>query len=379
VIWDASDVAMKIAYVLDTYPSLSETFIAREIEALRRCGFVIEIFALRAGHGAHPVEPAGSASWDRAARVLDRARSGSEAAFGRLGRRWWNSVGSHFGFDWIHSGFASHPADIAWGAARAAALPWSFSGHARDIFVDTASLARKIEAARFVSVCTHAGQENLQQIAPIHAEKILYVPHGLQVGQYPFQETTWQTETPQRRLLSVGRLVEKKGFLVLLRALSMLRAHEYSVQANIIGEGPQRAVLEREITRLGLRRTVQLCGAQPHEEVRRQMQQCHCLVLPSIVARDGDRDGLPNVLLEAAACGVPLVASRVGGVSDLLDESTGRLAAPGDAQALATLIQQTFEEPQKTQELCRTARRRVEAEFDIERNVQLLIQAFQRK
>ncbi|HEX8237365.1 MAG TPA: glycosyltransferase family 4 protein [Abditibacteriaceae bacterium] len=372
---------MKIAYVLDSYPTLSETFIAREIEALRRCGFVIEIFALRAGDGAHPVEASGSSTFSRAVRVLERACCGREAAFARMGAQWWHSVGSKFGFDWIHGGFASHPAGIAWGAARAAALPWSFSGHARDIFVDTASLAQKIGAAHFVSVCTRVGQQHLQQLAPAHAGKILYVPHGLGVEEYPFQDVfarPLQANTP-RRLLSVGRLVEKKGFLVLLRALSILRSHEYSVQASIVGEGPQRRVLEREIARLELRGIVRLEGSQSHEGVRRQMQRCHCLVVPSVVARDGDRDGLPNVLLEAAACGVPLVASRVGGVSDFLDESTGRLAAPGDAQTLAMLIQQTFEEPEKTHELCRAARRRVEADFDLERNIQLLAQAFRRR
>jgi glycosyltransferase involved in cell wall biosynthesis len=371
---------MKIAYLLDTFPSLSETFIAREIEALRRSGYVIEVFALQARQGAYPLEPSNNTTLSRALRNLDRMRSGREEAFARLGARWWKSVRMQFGFDWIHAGFASHPADIAWGAARAAGLPWSFSGHARDIFVDTGALARKISAARFVSVCTRVGQEHLQQIAPAHAERILYVPHGLQVADYPFREVfdnPAQDSNAPRRLLSVGRLVEKKGFLVLLNALSMLREHEYSVQASILGEGPQRAVVEREIARLDLCDTVQLCGAQSHDEVRRQMQQCHCLVVPSVVARDGDRDGLPNVLLEAAACGVPLVASRVGGVSDFLDEGTGRLAVPGDAAALATLIRQTFEEAQKTRDLCHAARRRVEEKFDIDRNVQLLLRAFE--
>jgi glycosyltransferase involved in cell wall biosynthesis len=365
---------MKIAYVLDTYPNLSETFVAREIEALRRCGVEIEIFALRAGQGAHPLEHAGNTALNRVVRVLDRARGGSEAAFARLGARWWNAVGTQFSFDWIHGGFASHPANIAWGAARAAGLPWSFSGHARDIFVDNTSLARKIEAAHFVSVCTRVGQQHLRKIAPTYAEKILYVPHGLPLEQYAFREPL-ETGT-SRRLLCVGRLVEKKGFLVLLSALSILRAHEYSVQANIIGEGLQRRVLEREIARLGLHDSVLLMGAQSHDEVRRQMQLCHCLVVPSVVARDGDRDGLPNVLLEAAACGVPLVASRVGGVSDFLDESTGRLVAAGDAPGLARAIRQTFEEHEKTQELRCAAHRRVELNYNAACNIQSLMRAF---
>lgn len=364
---------MKIAYVLDTYPSLSETFIAREIEALRRCGFSIEIFALRAGQGAHPLEPGGGAALKRAVRVLDTVRSGRDAAFAQLGARWWNRVQSQFRFDWIHSGFASHPAAIVCGAARAAGLPWSFSGHARDIFVDNASLARKIEEARFVSVCTRSGQQHLQRLAPAHIAKILYVPHGLQLAHYPFHEVE---TSASHTLLSVGRLVEKKGFLVLLQALSILRAHEYSIEANIIGEGPQRRILERTIENLGLRDTVRLCGAQPHDEVRRQMQLCNCFVVPSVVARDGDRDGLPNVLLEATACGVPIVASDVGGITDFLDASTGRLAAPGDASALAALIRQTREEPQRTQEMCRAARLRVEADFDADSNIQALARAF---
>jgi glycosyltransferase involved in cell wall biosynthesis len=260
-------------------------------------------------------------------------------------------------------------------------LPWSFSGHARDIFVDNAALARKVEAARFVSVCTRSGQEHLQALAPTHVEKILYIPHGLQTALYPFREVELSAS---RTLLSVGRLVEKKGFGVLLQALSILqaqggsRSHEYSITANIIGEGPQRRILERTIENLGLGDTVHLCGAQPHEEVRQQMQRCDCFVVPSVVARDGDRDGLPNVLLEAAASGAPIVASDVGGVTDFLDESTGRLAAPGDASALAALIRQTWDKPLQTQEMCRVARRRVEEKFDVDVNIQLLARSFQK-
>jgi glycosyltransferase involved in cell wall biosynthesis len=213
----------------------------------------------------------------------------------------------------------------------------------------------------------------LQRLAPSQTAKVLYVPHGLPLALFPFRDAELSAS---RALLSVGRLVEKKGFLVLLQALSILREHEYSIEATIVGEGPQRSILESVIEKLGLRDSVHLCGAQPHEEVLRQMQRCNCFVVPSVVARDGDRDGLPNVLLEAAACGVPIVASDVGGVTDFVDESTGRLAAPGDAPALAALIRQVFEEPHKTRELCRAARQRVEANFDADLNIQALVRAF---
>ena len=366
---------MKLAYILDTFPSLTETFIAREIAALRRRGLEIEIFALQAGPGAGSLGPV---SWSRRAwgaleRLRGRAR---EHYFKAVGTDWWHTNKTHpalRGISHIHAGWASHPAFIAWGAAEAAELPWSFSGHARDLFVAGAALPEKLEAARFASVCTRAGQQFLQQQVPSCAAKVLYAPHGLEIAAYPFH--TPDLAAPMR-LLSVGRLVEKKGFAVLLDALAILQTQGQPFQATVIGGGPLHDALVRRRDALGLDKHVTFTGAQSEADVRAAMRAANCFVLPAIVASDGDRDGLPNVLLEAAACGLPLVATPVGGIMDLLDETVGYLCEPNNAAQLAATLRRVCADKAATLRLCQQARARVEAQFDVDRNVEWLIQAF---
>ena len=365
---------MKIAYILDTYPSLTETFIAREIEALRRRGFEIEVFALHAGEGAHPIE---RVSHLKISHGLERLLTGRTPPthFSNIGEALWRegSAGGHFeGVGHIHAGFASYPAFIAWGAASASGLPWSFSGHARDLFVDGAGLADKLHAAGFATVCTRAGQRLLQEQAPAMSHKVLYAPHGIEVERYSWRE--WKPGSP--RLLSVGRLVEKKGFDDLLKVVSLLLAEGHEVRATVIGEGPLHHKLDQQARSLGVDGAVQFVGAQSHDAVRDAMAAANCFVLPCKIARDGDRDGLPNVLLEAAACGLPIVSTPVGGITDFLDETTGRLCPPADAAALAAAMARAFSEVDNTRSRCLAARRRIEQEYDIERNIDRMAAAF---
>lgn len=366
---------MKLAYILDTFPSLTETFIAREIAALRRRGVSIEVFALQAGPGAGGLGPV---SWSRRARgALERLRGPARAHyFKAVGADWWQvnkNLPAVRDITHIHAGWASHPAFIAWGAAETAGLPWSFSGHARDLFVASSTLPDKLQAARFAAVCTRAGQQFLQQQVPACAAKVLYVPHGLEMAAYPFRQPDLQAPM---RLLSVGRLVEKKGFSVLLEALAILKAQSQPFQATIIGDGPLREPLIRRRDGLGLDMHVTFTGAQSADTVCAAMQAANCFALPAIIASNGDRDGLPNVLLEAAACGLPLVATPVGGITDLLDKSVGYLCEPNDAANLAVMLRRVFENKDRTLEMCQQARARVEDRFDIERNVEPLARAF---
>ncbi|MBV9468814.1 MAG: glycosyltransferase family 4 protein, partial [Abitibacteriaceae bacterium] len=273
----------------------------------------------------------------------------------------------------IHAGWASHPAFIAWGTAQEAGLPWSFSGHARDLFVEGASLKEKLQAAQFTAVCTRVGQQFLQKEAPQFAAKVLYVPHGLDMAHYHFQVPALDNEM---RLLSVGRLVEKKGFRVLLDALSVLQWQGHQFQTTIIGDGPLQQELVARKNVLGLAEQVTFTGAQTQAEVRAAMAQANCFVLPAIIAHDGDRDGLPNVLLEAAASGLPLVSTNTGGITDFLDASTGRLCPAGNAEALAATLLQVFQDKAETLNMCQAARQRVEEQFDIGRNVEQLAKAF---
>ena len=368
---------MKIAYILDTYPSLTETFIARELEALRRRGFEIEVFALHCGAGAHVIPPLPAS--EQVKGLMERAftRGARPAYWKRLGAALWHDAQRHGpmqGVLHIHAGWSSHPAFIAWGASEAGGLPWSFSGHARDLFVEGALLGQKLESARFASVCTHMGEEFLMERMPEKAHKVLYVPHGIEVQQYRFCIAALQSPP---RILSVGRLVEKKGFHYLLQALVLLKEQRRRFEATIIGEGPLHLDLQRQCAEAGLCTAVNFAGAQTHDQVLAAMHDANCFVAPSVVAGDGDRDGLPNVLLEAAACGLPIVATRAGGITDFLDAATARLCPPADARALAMAISETFADAGSTHIRCAAARARVEERFDVEKNIERLARSFQ--
>jgi glycosyltransferase involved in cell wall biosynthesis len=354
---------MKVAYVLDSYPCASETFIAREIAALRRLGAHLEVFAARAGEGAHALPQA--PPWQR---LLGRLSpdNGRWAAVGRALAR--QLAGQNFTH--IHAGWAGYPAEIAQSAAAALGVPWSFSAHARDIWVEGGDLAEKAYSAAFVAACTRAGAARLLELAP--GAPIHYVPHGLPLHQYPWH--AWQPSTTAH-IIGVGRLVEKKGWNTLIEALDLLPPH-LNATLQIIGEGPLREPLQKLVGLRRLEMRVHFAGQLGEEETRQAMSQANCLVLASRVARDGDRDGLANVLVEAAALGVPVVTTDAGAARDLIDEATGRLAWLGDAAHVAAAIAAVYAEPEITLERCRAARARVEAAYNIDCNCNALLEAF---
>ena len=360
---------MKTAFLLDTFPSLTETFIARDIEALRRHGLEIEVFALHDAEGARPLMPPPSATlWARGAfeKLTD---SGLRAGyFKALGAAWWQYLtqsGAASEIRHIHAGWASHPAYIAWGAAEKADLTWSFSGHAHDIFVSGGDLESKLNAAQFAAVCTRAAARHLEKIAPSQRDKIIYAPHGIEASKIEF--APWNVPAvPQ--ILAVGRLVEKKGFGVLLDACAILQGQGFEFTAQIIGAGPLFDALKLRSERLNLGHLLRFSGALSPSEVLKAMRQSSCLVVPAVTAADGDRDGLPNVILEAAACGLPLVATRAGAIEEFVDETTGALCKAGRAEELAAAIAALFANRALTETRRCVARKRLEENFDLMAN-----------
>ena len=356
---------MKIAYLLDTFPSASETFLAREIEALREDGLDIVVFALRAGEGAERIHS--PARWQQS---LSRAITGEARAWRATGEGLAPRLKS-LGITHLHSGWASHPAYIAWGAAAAAGLPWSFSGHSRDIWVEGGDLGGKLAAAEWASACSESGAARLREFTPDPA-KVFYAPHGLRPEQYP--RRPWQPGEDWR-LLGVGRLVEKKGWPDLLAALEILRAQERICTLHIVGDGPLRPALVAQARKAGFTNVTWL-GSLPESGVIEAMRAADCLVLPSRIAADGDRDGLANVLLEGAALGVPLVTTSAGAARDFVDESTGLIVPEKSPVELAAAIAGIFENPVATMGRCASARRRVVEQFDLIRNVEPLAARF---
>jgi len=330
---------MKIAYLLDTFPSPTETFIAREIEALRRRGFSIEVFAFNAGEGARTIP---------------------QSLAQKLSPRRWDLVGRALdvlGFDHVHAGWANHLADVARAAAHWANIPWSFSAHARDLWVEGGDLRGKLASAKFATTCTLAGAEELRKFGG----NVVYAPHGLELALYEFRLPGL---SGPKKLVGVGRLVEKKGWDDAIRA-----AYASDAKLTIFGDGPERE-------RLAQLRGAHLRPALPHEQLVQELRAFNCLVLPSRRTEDGDRDGLANVLLEAGALGLPIVTTNAGSASDFVDDSTGFLVEANNSSALADAIERVFAAPETTIERCLNARKRVEERFDADRNIEVLAELF---
>ncbi len=353
---------MTIAYIFDTFPAPTETFLAREIAALRKSGVQIEVFALTAGAGARKIETPSPA-----------LKLGGKTRF-------WRSAGEKLGAELnksgithVHAAWANHVAEIARAAAEKAALPWSFAAHARDLWVEGGDLKGKLASAKFGAACTREGESELRK----HGENVFYAPHGLPLEEFQF--ASWE-KPRQTRVLGVGRLVEKKGWMDLVAAAGICartapRGSKFEFE--IIGEGGLRNLLEKQIAALGLEDSFGLRGSLPPDEVKIAMQEANCFVLPSRRAPDGDRDGLPNVLLEAAALGLPIITSDNEGAREFADDSTALLFPSTDASALAGAINRVRASPELTLERCMAARMRVETEFDVAKNVEVLARAFE--
>jgi glycosyltransferase involved in cell wall biosynthesis len=206
--------------------------------------------------------------------------------------------------------------------------------------------------------------------------KIHLVYHGLDL--YGFVPLCHSSDNGQRPLLfSVGQLKEKKGFPYLIRACRLLRDWGYEFGCEIVGEGPERPELEALITELNLDDTVVLCGALPHSTVVEKYAQATLFALACVPARDGDRDGLPNVLLEAMAARVPVVSTQFSGVPEAVENGvTGLLVPPRDAEALAEALARLLDAPGLGVDLGREGRKRVQERFNIHDNVGRLIELF---
>ena len=347
---------MILAYLFDRFPSPTETFLAREVVALRDLGFQIEVFALEAGSGARKIETPSPA-----------LKLGGKARFWRAAGEKLAPDLQKLGVTHIHATWANHIADIALAASQKSGLSWSFAAHARDLWVEGGDLKLKLASAKFGAACTREGEAQLQKFG----ENVLYAPHGLPLADFAFQP--WEKER-EMRVLGVGRLVEKKGWMDLVAAAAICAQINPSVkfQFQIIGEGPLRGFLEKQIASLGLQETVILRGALSPAEVVAAMQEANCFVLPSRRASDGDRDGLPNVLLEAAALGLPIITSDNEGAREFADDETALIFPSTDAAALARAMGSVRASPTATSARVLAARARVESEFNIEENVKLL-------
>ncbi len=336
-----------IAVILSGFPRLSETFALPELLALQASGALGPLLALKGGDGA-PCQPAAAKLADVVERVpegSDREREGWVAQ--RIARS--RAVA-------IHAYFAHEPARVAESAASRLGLPFGFSAHAKDVRKPTPiALQARVHAARCVVACNPDVACTLEAAGA----NVDLIPHGVDTEQF----------TPRRampsdrlRILAVGRLVEKKGFASLVSACGTI-GEDFSLR--FVGGGPLEAELRRQVCALGLERRVTFAGICTHAALPDEFAACDVVAVPSIVDPSGDRDGLPNVLLEAMSSGRAIVGTRAGAiVSALRDGFNGLLVDPGEpAQLAAALVR--LRDPALRQMLAENARQTAVDRFDV--------------
>lgn len=259
-------------------------------------------------------------------------------------------------------------------AAGMAGIPYSFTAHANDIFVRPVALREKVARSAFCACISHFNTRYLTGKGCDPA-KLVVVRCGLDSAEYAY--TPPAASTGPVRIFSVGRLIEKKGFVPLLGALARVRDAGIAFQCQIVGDGPLMDTLKRRIADLQLDGQVELLGSQPQERVKALLSCATVFALPCIVAQDGDQDGIPVALMEAMALGVPVVSCPVSGVPELIqDGREGLLAPPHDETRLAEALGRLASDTDLRSRLAEAARARIEREFDSHQSAGQLLGLF---
>jgi len=276
----------------------------------------------------------------------------------------------------IHSQWAHSGATVAMYGAWLLGVPFSFTGHASDLFRDRAVLSDKIRRADFI-VCISTFHREFFAAEGARPEQLTLAYCGIDTDHFTPKAAVGGDGGPFR-ILSSGRLVEKKGFATLIAACEILRGRGIAFECVIAGSGPLEAELRDQIARAGLVDEVRLTGEPlKQESLPDFMRDGDLFCLPCVPARDGDVDGLPQMLMEAMACGLPVVSTRIVGIPDLVaDGETGLLVPPGDPVELADALERLRSDPALAARLAVSGRARVVERFDLRRCLEPLLQRF---
>jgi glycosyltransferase involved in cell wall biosynthesis len=400
---------VRVAFILKGYPRLSETFIAQEIAALERRGLDILIVSLRRPtdarrHALHdeiraPVlylpeylllEPlrvlrawwkVGTSKALRSLWLRDLRRDPTPNRIRRFGQALVLAAELPADVDRLHAHFLHTPASVTRYAALLRGLPWSASAHAKDIWTTPEWEKReKLASCEWLVTCTAANREHLAALAPPGRVELVY--HGIDLDRFTPGNASLRMRDGRHPadpvvILSVGRLVEKKGTEVLLEALSRLPSSLHWRLVHV-GTGPLKERIQRKARRLGINGKIEWRGALTQEELLVEYRNADLFALASRVARDGDRDGLPNVLLEAQSQGLACVATRVSAIPELLrDAHTGLLVEENHPAALARALEALIASPARRRALGQAGQARVAEAFGLDASIEPLARRFE--
>jgi glycosyltransferase involved in cell wall biosynthesis len=396
-----------VAVLLKGYPRLSETFIAQELLTLERRGLALRLYSLRrpTDKAVHPVHREIAAPVDYLPEYLYRApwsvlrgwwkgrrrpgwRAARQAFFRDLRRDRTPNRVRRFGqalvlaerlppeVRHLYAHFLHTPASVARYAALLTGRSWSCSAHAKDIWtIPDWEKREKLAEMQWLVTCTASGAEHLQGLAAEPA-KVALVYHGLDLDRFPPPAATGKRPDAPVQLLSVGRAVPKKGYDDLLQALALL-PQGLAWRLTHVGGGELTAELKRLAERLGIAARIDWRGALPQQEVLALYRTADLFVLASKVAADGDRDGLPNVLMEAASQRLASLATRLPGIQELVEDGvTGLLVPPGEPTALSQALARLIGDPALRRRLGEAAETRVRQSFDAASTLEDLARRF---
>lgn len=394
---------MKILYVIDEHPSLTETFVMREVDAIVELGHQVTVQPLRSGHpdgisigdrdGVTVLEPPRPRDWvpalaRRPRGALRAARTGCrEGRLRGLVRMLFAHVvatkaGRQLSTESsmrIHAHFAGRCADVAWLLHHYRGWEFSVTGHASDLFKPDSlrSLRRRLGSAHQLVVVSDAARRRVLALVPDAACRTHVIRCGLPLGDFHMRTSSPRDGDRPVRIVTVARLTEKKGLSTALEAAAFLQAQEFDYQWVIAGDGPLREALLRQIDQDALGGNVHLIGAVSNEDALRITARADLFVLPCVSANDGDVDGIPVALMESMALGTPVVTTAIGGIPELVSDGiNGYLAKPADPGDLAQTIRRALSD--NTSSVLAAARTTIESEYDIARNAASIARLFDR-
>lgn len=403
---------MKLAYLVSQYPATSHTFIRREVEALRAKGVRLETFSIRRPSEAERSAPVDRREFDRTWYVLPPSPARVvRAHVSQITRRplayvktlrkamkhrvpgaraavW---AGFHFaeavtlahelerrGVDHLHNHFANSGANVGFLASQLLGIDWSLTLHGISEFDYPAGqlLPEKIAAAAFVACVTHFGRaQAMRMVDPAEWDKLFVARCGVDLDNFRSQEPAGPVAIPPKhtpfRIVTVGRMSPEKGHIGLLEAFAQVRKH-VECELRIVGDGPDRKRVEQRAVELGVANDVSFAGRVPSAQVMAE------LLLADAFAMSSFMEGLPVVIMEALAMGVPVIAPAVAGIPELVVHGeTGLLFAPSDWAELAERMQTVAANPATAKQMADRGRARVEEEFAIKTAIEPLLQRFE--
>jgi colanic acid/amylovoran biosynthesis glycosyltransferase len=403
---------MKIAYIMSRFPHLPETFILREMIELETHGLEIALYPLMCQE--QTVIHQEAHQWLARANCTPFFSGAVLRAFAitfikrplKLAGLWLRTLlenltspkflvraltlfpkAVYFArqiqlekIEHIHAHYATHPALTAWIIHQLTGISYSMTVHAHDIFVEKAMLETKLRDAEFIVPISQFNREYLaQEIGSWVRSKSHIIHCGIFPKDYPSpQAPSWNNKTFE--IITIGSLQPYKGQKYLIEACAILRDRQIPFRCRIIGGGELHAQLEQLIQSFDLESQVELLGPLPQDEVARLLHTAHCYVQPSIITPSGKMEGIPVSLMEALACNLPVIATELSGIPELIRPTeTGALVAPEDPQGLVNALVKMYENPEEAIRMATAGRDLVLKEFDLNKNGNLLARLFEMK